>query len=137
MYSNGNVWHHYNTQVRVQVLMAARPMGLYENGPTNQSVYASQDSGMFVFDNSNHFADGEQICGCERDGYRMGYSIDISNNGSILAQTPSSLDTANIGGSTAFYWKTMEVVNNYSDFPKYPSSTVTSRINYHRTCLFY
>ena len=125
-YTHGHVYfsHGANSQTS-NTNIAARPMGLYENGPTGHSVKIvhtnGEGSGNVYIDQSYAFGGSSyRFEICERDGDKNGYSIDISNNGSILAQTPSSLNTTTIGGSTAFYWKSMEVVNNYSNFPKYP-----------------
>ena len=116
MYSTGNIWHNLGASGSgPSVNISARPMGLFENGPTSVNLYNSVGS------QSSFFFDGEHFNECERDGYRVGYGIDISNNGS----SQLSIGTTG-GGETAFYWKDMSVVNKYSNFPKEPSTTTGS-----------
>lgn len=113
MYSTGNIWHNLQYGSGPSVDIAARPMGLFENGPTSVDLYNWQ--GTYDIFGGEHFNE------CERDGHRVGYGIDISNNGSSQV----SIGTTG-GGETAFYWKDITVVNKYSTFPKEPSTTTGS-----------
>ena len=107
-YTTGNVYHTLSGEASGPgVNIPARPIGLFENGPKDVKLANGTGSSL----NAYYFG-GKQIGDCERDGYKVTYDVDISNNGSSILSSP-------VSNKLAFYWKSIKVINNYSDFPKY------------------